>query len=146
MIIVFKAVGNHWTLNEMNLMFFIPMWVNWTIYFTWLFFIGKALKHIVNNCNFRQFRNKMIIAYIAFCSNFIPIDQSIFDIPQLFSVIPSIIFLFGFFSTLGWIIIHLFKIEEKGKPKFGDYVENGFLLFFYPIGIWNIQKRIKKYL
>jgi hypothetical protein len=150
--IVFKSVGNNWTINKMQIMFFIPIWIHWTLYFTWLLFVGKTLCLIDNEFNLRQFKVKLTIGYVAFCFSFLPIlfayltDTSTFDIPDIFSALLGLFFVYGFFSAIGWIIINLFKLEQKAKPKFGDYIETGFLIFFYPFGIWNIQKRIKKHI
>jgi len=148
----FKSVENNWSINKMQILFFIPTWIHWTLYFVWLSFLGKALNFIDSESNLRKFKTKLTIGYIGFCFSFFPIlvafltDTSIFDIPDIISVVSGLLFLYGLFSAFGWIIINLFKIERKGKPKFGDYIENGFLIFFYPFGIWNIQKRVKKHI
>ncbi len=86
-----------------------------------------------------------IIYIMLFVISFVPIFPgfTILGEESLLFVVPA------HFTSMGCILYVLYfsaktlkTCELKQKVKFGDFIGDFMLLWFYPIGVWSIQKRI----
>jgi hypothetical protein len=116
-------------------------------YFGWLYSLGIALNKKLPKSvtmNLTYFRISFSILIFFFLGSVM--IQVFYDRPQhedAFIMLPIIIFLQGCVLYMFYFISKsLNMVELQRDAIYGDYADDFFRIWFYPIGIWNIQPRV----
>lgn len=125
-------------------------------YFGWLWSIGTGLASKlpkVQPFNKGRFVTLFLIVVLFY---FLFLAGGILLLPALVAMTASVLvgsiialvyflIIFGFFHTIYQDAKVLKAIETQRKVKFGDFVGEFFLLWFYIIGLWILQPKINEY-
>ncbi len=125
-------------------------------YFGWLWSIGTGLSPKLPKVqSFSKFRF-IILFLLVVIFYFIFLLGSILFLPLLVTMTTSVLvgamvalvyflIIFGYFHTIYQDAKILKAIELQKKVKFGNFVGEFFLLWFYIVGVWVLQPRINEY-
>lgn len=110
----------------------------------WLFSVGLALQEKLParfDVSTRWF--KILLAYVFF---YVMLTNLFVNI-ELFYVIPfHLLAVYGMFYALYFVSRSLVTAEEKQSLRFDRYIGTLFLFWFFPIGIWFVQPRVRRIL
>ncbi|WP_420572869.1 hypothetical protein [Kordia sp.] len=148
------------TFQSVYSIFPVIMILNAVFLFGWLWSMGVGLQKYVPldvKLNVSRFKWFLIIplVYITLFSFLFgllfsnafnnPEAIASFALPSMAIILPLHLFsMFCMFYLLYFVSKTLKTIELQREAKFGDYVKEALLLWFYPIGIWILQPQINK--
>ncbi len=111
---------------------------------TWLLSVGLALqaKIPVSLANSTRWF-KALLLYV-FC--YVTITKIFLDIEMSYIVPFHLLAVYGMLYALYFVSKSLVVAEEKQSLRFDRYIGTLFLFWFFPIGIWFVQPRVRKIL
>ena len=133
--------------------------VHWTLFVLWLTLINEKLDDIVVELGRKEKSNrtslKLIVflvvsafVFFSFAYAVIHLKLSISQVTQ-YLMIPNL-FAFTFFLwAIKDIAVKVLYLETDFDPSVRELLWTGFVILFYPLGIWGFQRRLnalrKKY-
>lgn len=110
----------------------------------WLLSVGLALQEKLPyslNISTRWFKFFLIYVFLYIVITDLFVDK------ELTYLIPFHLFaMYGIFYALYFVSKSLVTVEEKQALRFDRYIGTLFLFWFFPIGIWFVQPRVRKIL
>ena len=118
-------------------------------FFGWLYSLGISLnRKLPEGLGIRTVYFKISFFLLVFFFVGSIMIQVLYDRPQhedIFIMLPIVIFLQGCVFYMFYFIAKSLKtVELQRDTRYSDYADDFFRLWFYPIGIWNIQPRINE--